>query len=385
MKKVLFAVPTLDALGVQHDILTLINHWSDNNFEVKLLLNSRTGDFADQFPSSIDSIEVDDFILNIPKLRVLERMTYGYFRAIASYNPDVIISFVPFSNYSCFLAKKLFGLKFSLVVSEHAHVSAAMNDVQNMDNFFMKIYRKTFRYVYNNTLVDVVKCISIESMDDLLKEHKIDQSKTRLIHNPIPINEIILKGKEEVTFPNNFCNENSFIIINSGRITVQKRQDLLIKSFAVVNAKFPETRLVILGKGDSNELFMLAKELGVENFIFFAGFQRNPWKWVSKAQLFVLTSCWEGLPCVISETMALGVPIVSTDCPSGPKEMLMDGELGILAKTDDVEDITNKIIQAIENFSISMNKAQKAKDFLYRYDPNSVTKQYEELVNSLTY
>ena len=64
-----------------------------------------------------------------------------------------------------------------------------------------------------------------------------------------------------------------FIIINSGRITVQKRQDLLIKSFAVVNAKFPETRLVILGKGNSNELFMLAKELGVENFIFFAGFQ----------------------------------------------------------------------------------------------------------------
>lgn len=381
--KILFAVPTLDALGVQHDILTLINNWDFEEFEVKLLLNSRTGDFADQFSEKIESIEVDNFIFNIPKIRVLERMLYGYYRAISSYNPDVIISFVPFSNYSCFLSKKLYRQRFSLVVSEHAHVSAAMKDSQNMDNLFMKIYRKSFKYVYNNSAVDIVKCISHESMDDLLNNHKIIKEKTVLIHNPIPIEEIIDKGKEIVKFPDNFNESNRFLLVNSGRITFQKRQDLLIKAFANVNSRFPDTRLLILGKGSQNDLLKLAQDLRIADKILFAGFQKNPWKWVSKAQLFVLTSCWEGLPCVISETMALNVPIVSTDCPSGPKEMLMDGQLGTLAKTDDIDDITNKILLAITNYSESQNKANAAIKKLDRYEPKSVTQQYINLTKSL--
>lgn len=382
-KKILFAVPTLDALGVQHDILTLIKNWNEEEWEVKLLLNSRTGDFSDQFPASIESIDVDKFILNIPKIRVLERLLYGYYRAISSFKPDVIVSFVPFSNYSCFIAKKVFKQKFALVVSEHAHVSAAMKDSQNMDNLFMKIYRKTFKYVYNNSTVNIVKCISIESMDDLLKNHKIKKEKTVLIHNPIPIQEIIQKGNEPVIFPSCLDIDDRFLLVNSGRITVQKRQDLLIKAFSNVNIKFPNTRLLILGKGEQANLLKLANELSISDKIHFAGFQKNPWKWVSKAQLFVLTSCWEGLPCVISETMALNVPIVSTDCPSGPKEMLMYGQLGTLANTDDVEDITNKIIYAIENYSESKNKAKEAITNLYRYEPKSVTGQYIDLVNSL--
>ncbi len=150
-----------------------------------------------------------------------------------------------------------------------------------------------------------------------------------------------------------------------------------------MNIKFPNTRLLILGKGEQANLLKLANELSISDKIHFAGFQNNPWKWVSKAQLFVLTSCWEGLPCVISETMALNVPIVSTDCPSGPKEMLMYGQLGTLANTDDVEDITNKIIYAIENYSESKIKAKEAIENLYRYEPKSVTGQYIDLVNSL--
>lgn len=382
-KKVLFAVPTLDALGVQHDILTLLNNWKEVDWEVKLLLNSRTGDFADQFPDTIKSIEVDKFILNIPKLRVLERLLYGYFRAISSYKPDVIVSFVPFSNYSCFITKKIYNLKFSLVVSEHAHVTAAMNDTQNMDNLFMKIYRRTFKSVYNNSAVNIVKCISIESMNDLLNNHNIRKEKTVLIHNPIPINDIIKKGQEDVILPENFNEKDLFLIINSGRLTLQKRQDILIKVFSNVHKLFPNTRLIILGKGDQSELMELAKQLNISNYIHFAGFQSNPWKWVSKAKLFVLTSCWEGLPCVISETMALNVPIVSTDCPSGPKEMLLDGELGTLAITNDINDITNKVIYAIENYSQIVIKAEAAVLKLDRYDPVKVTDQYFNLVKSL--
>ena len=184
--KVLLALPDLECLGVQQDVKTLLRYWDRTKYDVRMLLNSRSGNFADQFPISMRSFEADKNLLNIPKLRVLLRVI-NYFFIVKKFKPDVIISFVPLSNYYCFLIKYIFKLKFKLVLSEHAHVSAALLDNQNTDNLFMKIYRKTLKYVYNSNKVDFILCIAEESLQDLKECHEIKPQKLILINNPISI------------------------------------------------------------------------------------------------------------------------------------------------------------------------------------------------------
>lgn len=380
--KILLAVPSLQGLGVQHDIRTLLLHWDHAQFDVRMLLHSRTGDFADQFPPDMKSIHVMEFSLNIPKIQVLTWMQ-GYKRAIEYFQPDAVISFVPYSNYGCVYAKLMGKHRFGLCISEHAHVTAAMQDDENMGNPFMGIYRKTFRYVYNLPTVNEVKCIAEESKQDLINKHGIHPDKVTLIYNPIPMKEILKLSHEPVEHEW-FLNKQMPILINVGRLCRQKQQDHLIRAFAQVRRAIA-CKLVFVGKGDQTALRKLARDLQIEGEIAFVGFQANPWKWMAKADLFVLASMWEGLPCVLSESMLLGVPIVSTRCPSGPIEMLLHGEAGYLCQVGDINDLSEKMLFALTYPETTQHKVDVARTHLYRFEPERITRQYENLAQRLAH
>lgn len=378
--KVLLAVPDLEGLGVQHDIRSLMHNWDHERFDARLLLHSRTGSFADQFPESVKAIEIDKYVINIKKIKVLSRLG-GYRKAINSFKPDVVISFVPFSNYGCIYAKIFGRHKFKLVISEHAHVTAAMSDPENMNTLFMKIYRLTFPYLYNSRFVDAVKCIAKESMEDLINNHKIKKGKVVLIYNPVEMEEIKNLAQEEITEPwfKEVSEKNIPILINVGRLTVQKRQDILIRAFAKVYKQLP-CQLIIVGGGDQEILRQIAAKAGVEQNVHFAGFQKNPWKWVARADLFVLSSLWEGLPCVLTESMTLGVPVVSVRCPSGPTEMLLNGEAGYLCEVGNINDLAEKIIYALTHKEETAKKVAIGQENLFRFNPKRAAENYQQLV-----
>jgi glycosyltransferase involved in cell wall biosynthesis len=385
-KVILFTIPTLDSLGAQRVLLTILKYINfADNYQVKLLVISKTGNFKNEIPSHIEVIAINDYIFGIPKIRVLELLFYGYYRALSRINPSIVISFVPFTNFACFLPKLLFNMKFKLIISEHAHVSGAISDSENMDNYFQKIYLKFFKKVYNSKLVDKIIVIAKESKDDLEEVHKIQESKMVLINNPLDHKLVISKSliKPDADWFSSFTADGNFVIINSGRLVFQKRQDLLIEAFAEVYKKFKHARLVILGGGDDTKLLNIIKELKLESVVKLAGFQNNPWSFIARSKLFVLSSCWEGLPCVIAETMALKIPIVSTNCPSGPTEMLESGRLGLLCNTNDVVDLSNKIEEAINDYDQMLVKAEKALESIYRYDSQLISKEYETTINSL--
>jgi glycosyltransferase involved in cell wall biosynthesis len=120
-----------------------------------------------------------------------------------------------------------------------------------------------------------------------------------------------------------------------GRFTEQKAFDVLIRAFALVS-KNHRVRLIILGEGEERpDLEALIREYALEEEISMPGFVTNPYSYMAHAAAFVLSSRWEGLPTVLVEAMALGVPIISTDCPSGPREILLDGKYGKLVPVDD--------------------------------------------------
>lgn len=378
--KLVLAIPNLEALGVQHDVLTLFRYWQDPQWDLTLLVHTRTGDFADKFSRSIKIVCVDDYLkLNIPKLRVLERFFIGYPKALAAIDPNVVISFVPICNYGCFFGKCLLKRKFALVVSEHAHVTGAMADPQNMGGIFMSLYRRTFRYVYNSRFVNLVKCIAHESLEDLVTNHQVLRHKVAMVHNPIPIDELRLLAKERVEHKWLDNDRHGPIIVNSGRISYQKQQDILIRAFSKVKVRYPEAKLIVLGKGDSSKLRALSDHLEVSDSVEFLGHQKNPWAIISKCNLFVLSSIWEGLPCVLTETQAIGVPIVSTQCPSGPKEILINGDAGVLCETGNVDSLTEAIFYALDNPRIMESKVNVATKNVSRFDPRMISSMYAEL------
>ena len=139
------------------------------------------------------------------------------------------------------------------------------------------------------------------------------------------------------------------VVIGVGRLTEQKDFTTLLGAFSHVVSR-QEARLIILGEGDQRDaLLKQAADLGVSDKIALPGFQSNPWSWMRRAHLFVLSSRWEGSPNTLTEALALGVPVVSTDCPSGPRELLDSGRIAPLVPMGDTEALAEAMLGALRD------------------------------------
>jgi glycosyltransferase involved in cell wall biosynthesis len=381
--RVLLTIPALEDLGVQHDIRALLNHWNRDKFHVALLVHKREGAFADQFRPDEEMIEVDRLIPDVRGARVLLRVL-GYARAFRQFKPHAVISFVPYTNLASMYARPLSGQKFGLVVSEHAHVTASMLDAEAFHGAFLWFYRRRFSALYNHS-ADKVKCIAEESRRDLVDHHGILDAQTCLIHNPVEIEEVQHLGKEPAGHPwfEEAARAQVPLIVNVGRLAAQKRQDVLLEAFAQVRKTRP-ARLAFVGRGPWLErLEEQARRLGVAQDVVFLGFQRNPWRFMAKAAVLALSSDWEGLPCVLTEAMALRTPVVSARCPSGPSEMLLEGKGGLLVPCRDPAALAAGILDVLENPATAAARVETAYQALDRFRPERVTPQYEALAEEV--
>jgi glycosyltransferase involved in cell wall biosynthesis len=145
-----------------------------------------------------------------------------------------------------------------------------------------------------------------------------------------------------------FNNKEIPVIIAVGKLKPQKDFETLIKAFAKVRTKF-KARLIILGEGPMlSDLNLLVEKLNITDDVIFEGFVQNPFKYMRNADLFVLSSKYEGLPGVLVQALACGCPVVSTDCPSGPREILENGRYGPLVPVADENALATAIIAQLQ-------------------------------------
>ncbi len=179
-------------------------------------------------------------------------------------------------------------------------------------------------------------CVSETVAEDLTNNFGIKKEKIKVIANPINIEKIqkLANSPIESEYREIFKNP---VIINMGRLSEEKNQYSLIRAFEEIKNNIKTVKLVILGDGEKR-IFLekIVKELGLENSIYFLGRQDNPFKFLAKAKAFVSSSRREGLPCSILEAMACGLPIISADCKSGPREILAP-ETDIKHQAKDIE------------------------------------------------
>jgi len=182
--------------------------------------------------------------------------------------------------------------------------------------------------------------------------------------------EIFKKSRENVVHPW-FADNSSPLIISVGRLSEEKDHLLLLRAFQKIR-KECSAKLAFIGDGGLRcFLEDIVTEFGLEKDVCFLGFVENPYKYIARSNLFVLSSKSEGLPTVLIEALALGVPVVSTDCPSGPREILMNGALGVLVPVGDMEALADAMLS-----NLTVKKAKPVVSGLERFQLETATEHY---------
>jgi glycosyltransferase involved in cell wall biosynthesis len=307
MKKVAFFIPDLGGAGAERVVSNLTQALAERGYDIFLILYNQ-GDVAYPFGGKLLIIDskIDSIFYKNKILKFLYR-TYRLKKLKLQYKFDVVISFLENPDFQNILTKG----------KEKVFISVR--------NFASKSYSKNKRFISKLLYkrADKIIAVSEELKQDLIKNFFIEAQKIKVIYNPYDIEKINLLAQEAIEgeLKDIF---NKKCIINTGRLTMQKGQWHLIRAFSYVCNEFDDIELVFMGDGPLlNKLQRLAEELGVIDRVHFIGFQSNPYKYMKNSCLYVLTSLYEGFPNALVEAMICGLPIISVNCKSGPKEILV--------------------------------------------------------------
>ena len=232
-------------------------------------------------------------------------------------------------------------------------------------------------YAKAEVIIALTQAMSI----DLKRNFNVPDKNIRVIPNPIDLRQIQELYSEPVDHPwfNDEIRKKFPIIIAVGGLVKAKGFPHLLKAFAKVRETL-RARLVILGKGEKlQELKYLSEDLNIAQDTAFLGFANNPYKYMAKSDLFVLSSLWEGFPNVLVEAMACGTPVISTNCPSGPDEIITHGANGLLVPPADHEALAESILKLLNDERMRHSLSDAARKKVVDYDVTNIIREYEEL------
>ncbi len=329
-------VPSLRGGGAERVMVNLARGFAQRGLKVDLVLAKAEGPYLAEVPSSVR-------VVDLGAKRVLYSLP-GLVRYLRRERPKSLLSVMNHANVVAVWARRLSGSPLRLVVSEHNTLSVATtNNARNLRVRMMPLLIKVFY-----PLADAVVVVSQGVADDLIRLTGFPRESVCVIYNPVVTPELFAKAEEPLNHPW-FRPGEPPVILGVGKLTKQKDFPTLIQAFALVRKEQP-ARLVILGEGeDRPKLEALVRELGLKDDVALPGFIDNPYKYMKQATVFVLSSRWEGLPSVLIEALALGTPVVSTDCPSGPAEILEGGKWGRLVPVGDPQSLARSILSVLQN------------------------------------
>jgi len=327
-KEVIFFHPYFSNGGVERTNLTLAKGLIENNYKVTFLTTNFTNHFLEEIENSgigfvsFGNKPVSRTIFDIKNF--LEKKQEKVYFISCQYYVNIINMIV--SN----IVKNRNNIKFINFERNHLDEFKYKEGIKN------KLIPLFVKKLYKNA--DIVLANSKETANDL---QKLINKKVEYVYNPT-INERLDVLKDESICEEWFLKDNRPFVLGIGRLEIQKDFSTLIKAFSFFN-KNKNYRLIILGDGDlRNELQELIINLGIKNDVFIPGFVKNPYKFLKKADLFVLSSLYEGLPNVLIEALYLGTKVLSTNCKSGPKEILLNDNV-FLCNVGDINDMAKKM------------------------------------------
>jgi glycosyltransferase involved in cell wall biosynthesis len=333
--------------GIGQINLNLAKGFLELGHEVDLLLNKKDERFAN-IPSGVNVVMGKGSTkasVGVLLAYLKERRPHGL---IAAHNHINIISI---------LAKKLTASPTKIIVTLHTALS---RDDRSGNTLRKSTVARLLTFIYPHA--DKIVAVSKAVADDAALHLKLERERIQVVYNPVVGANILAAARETPQHPF-FTSKTEPILLAIGRFTEQKDFPTLLRAFAELR-KMKQARLVILGEGEERgKLEGLIAELGLRESISLPGFTSNPYAYLAASDLLVSSSAWEGLPTVIIESLALGTPIVATDCPGGTREILCDGQFGKLVPVADVKALAKAMCETLAEHPDKATLVQRSQDF----------------------
>nr|BAL55462.1 glycosyl transferase family 1 [uncultured Acetothermia bacterium] len=363
-----FFIPHLYVGGAERVTVSLIKGLVARGEPVDLvLINRGTGAFEKEIPKECRIIDLD-------ARRALTALP-SLVRYLKDERPEVLITAGTHVSIAALIARLLSRSKIPVIVTEHTIFSLAFPFAER--RFTSKLLPFLMRRLYPTATYIVG--VSQGVVEDLRKILGMGPEKFRVIYNAI-VDEALLRKAEE-PFAHPFFREGEPpVILAVGRLHVSKDYPTLLRAFALIRRKV-HARLLILGDGEKRkELEELARTLSISEDLSMPGFVDNPYPYIAHAAVLVLSSRWEALSTVLVEALALGTPIVSTDCPTGPREILKQEEFGLLVPPQDPESLARAILSVLQDNNLRRILRDKGRRRAQDFSVDKAVEEYMRLI-----
>jgi glycosyltransferase involved in cell wall biosynthesis len=384
MSRIAIFTRSLGGGGTQRVLVTLAHGFVQHGHDVDVVLVRARGEFLSELPSEarVIDLRVRSMLSGLPAffrhpiqawqlapaiLRPRKpSSTYGSLSRLARYlrdeRPDALLTARATCNTAAVWARAVAGVSTRLVIREGNVLGVRAEDAQELTSM---------RRFY--TQADRIVAVSDGVGDELAAALNVPRERVETLYNPVRAGA---RAEDHPVPDHPWFKDDVPVLLGVGRLHPQKDFPTLIRAFARVRAQRP-CRLMILGRGDERErLEALVAELGLDDDVALPGFASDVFSHMAHASVFVLSSGWEGLPNALLEALACGCPVVSTDCPSGPSEILKGGTVAPLVPVGDHEAMAAAIAQVLDEPPAKAAMRARADDF----SPERVAERYLEVL-----
>ncbi len=355
--------PTLGQGGADRVTVTLLRELDRRRFRPMLVLMRAEGSLLEEVPADVpvhDLASRSLWTAWLPLARLLRRLS-----------PRVLLSTSSGANLIACLAHRVAGREMRLVLSERNVL------YRDQGRFKRHLQAMLKRWLYPRA--DCVTAVSRGVADDLRDRLGLPEERIRVVYNPVVTADLTELEKVEPDDP--WLADGGPVVLAAGRLVPAKGFDHLLAAFAELNTD-PSARLVILGEGpERTALDRLARDLGINDRVRFAGFDPNPFRYMSRCAVFVLSSRYEGLPGALIQAMACGAAVVACDCPAGPAEIVEDGVDGFLVPPGDRPAMVARIAALLDDPEMRRRLGEVARGAVARFTPEAVLDGYLEALH----
>lgn len=319
--------------GAERAMINLAHGFIERGFKVDLVLARAEGPYLKQLSPQLRVVDLQSQWMpaSLPQL-------VKYLKQVC---PKTLLATLHYPCEIALWAKRLTGVSTRVIVSEQNTLSVEAKRIPQLSVWLTPLAARLF-YPWADDIVAVSQGVA----DDLARIAPATRDRIHVAYNPVVSPEIFQLAKEPVDHPWLQAGEPP-VILGVGRLHPQKDFPTLLRAFAQVRQARP-ARLLILGDGPEREaLTELVASMGLTEDVSMPGFVQNPYAYMAKATVFVMSSIYEGLGNVLVEALAVGTPVVSTNCESGPAEILADGKYGLLTPVGDDEAIAAAILETL--------------------------------------
>ena len=323
----------MDGGGAERAMAKLAAGIADRGFDVDLVLSEASGHYLAEVPPDVR-------IVDLHAGRVLASLP-GLVRYLRRDRPAAMLTSMNYVNVVGNWARALARVDTRLVVNEQNALSLeAAHSPRRRHRMLPRLIGRFYPWA------DRIVSVARGTADDLSRTAGLPRDRIDVVHNPIVTPELKQLAAAPIDHPW-FRPGEPPVVVSVGRLAEQKDFGTLLRAFARVRED-RDARLVILGEGpERRSLEALIAELGLDDAAALPGWVQNPYPWMKGAGAYVLSSRWEGLPSVLIEALYCGVPIVATDCLSGPREILEGGRHGLLVEVGDADGLARGIRSAL--------------------------------------